>query len=67
MKTEEFLIAAMELSDTERVYLATRLLESVSDDVNELSVDDPGLYEELDRRAADLSGAIPAEDLWKKS
>jgi hypothetical protein len=65
MSTEELLAAALELSEKDRVILATRLLESVPESDQILSEDDPGLYGELERRSADIAGAIPAEDLWK--
>ena len=65
MSTEELLAAALELSEKDRVVLATRLLESVPESVQVLCEDDPDLYEELQRRSGDITGAIPAEDLWK--
>jgi hypothetical protein len=65
MKTEEVLAVALNLSESDRVYLATRLLESVPDLDEQISMDDPDFFEELDRRFADLSGAVPFEDFWK--
>ena len=50
MKTEEVLAVALNLSESERVYVATRLLESVPDSDEQISMDDPDFFEELDRR-----------------
>ena len=55
---EEVLKSAMELSETDRLLLATELMETVSDDLPGLSVDDPAFAAELERRAADGSKAI---------
>lgn len=65
MSAEELLVVALELTETERIVLATRLLESAPDSDEELVADDPQLIEEVDRRSSDLTGAIPAENLWK--
>ena len=43
--------------------LACRLLESVPADVEMLSMDDPGLLSELDRRSADMEGMVLWSDL----
>jgi hypothetical protein len=55
--------AAMNLPENERLDLASRLLDTVPPELNLLSLDDPNLIEELDRRAADDSGAIPWSEL----
>ncbi len=64
MKTEELLVTALTLPESDRIDLATRLLESVPDLNEQISADDPNFYEELDRRFTDLSGTVRAEDLW---
>jgi hypothetical protein len=53
----------MNLPENVRLDLASRLLETVPPGLDLLSLDDPNLIEELDRRAADDSGAIPWSDL----
>lgn len=53
------LSAALELPENERLLLATRLLETVPDQPEGLSLDDPDLLEELKSRSSDLEGAIP--------
>ncbi len=58
---EELLQTAMELSDTDRLLLATDLIETVDEEIPGWSVDDPELHAELERRAADASPGIP----WK--
>ena len=60
---DTILEAALSLPENDRLDLATRLLDSVPPGMDLLSLDDPNLIEELDRRAADDSGAIPWSDL----
>jgi hypothetical protein len=64
MRPEELLKAALELPEQERAFLATRLLESMPAGDGETSLDHSSLFEELDRRFADLTGAVPASELW---
>jgi hypothetical protein len=59
---QTILAAAMLLPENERIAMASRLLESVPSDDDTLSVDDPSLIEELDRRFADREGSVP----WPK-
>jgi hypothetical protein len=58
---DAILEAAMNLPEGERLDLAVRLLDTVPPGI--MSIDDPGLIAELDRRSADDSGAIPWSDL----
>ncbi len=58
---EEVLKSAMELSEKDRLLLATELMETVSDDLPGLSIDDPELQVELERRANDGSNGISWE------
>jgi putative addiction module component (TIGR02574 family) len=51
--------AAAKLSESERMELVTRLLDTLPPEPELLSLDDPNLTEERDRRAADESGSIP--------
>lgn len=50
---------AMNLSDSERLQLATMLLNSVTDDLALGSLDDSEFADELDRREDDGAAAIP--------
>jgi putative addiction module component (TIGR02574 family) len=65
MKVEEILTAALDLPEAERLYLAERLLASLPPVPGILSLDDPELYAELDRRSKDFKDAVRAEDLWQ--
>jgi putative addiction module component (TIGR02574 family) len=58
--------AAVKLPEGERMELVSRLMDTLPDAPNLLSVDDPNFLEELDRRAADDSGSIPWSELKKK-
>ncbi len=63
---DEILDAALKLSETDRLLIATRLLETVPDDLPGLSEEDAGFLEELDRRAQDTGATIPISELWKQ-
>jgi hypothetical protein len=62
----EIIDAALKLPESERLLIATRLLETLSDDYPGLSEDDPGFMDELERRATDTEPTIPVSDLWKQ-
>lgn len=51
--------AALKLPEDERFALVSRLLESMPFEEAGISVDDPSLMEELQRRFEDREGAIP--------
>jgi putative addiction module component (TIGR02574 family) len=55
--------AALQLPIPDRLALVSRLLETMPVDGLQLSLDDDGLKEELDRRSADDSGAVSWEQL----
>jgi len=55
--------AALRLSQEDRWALVSRLLESLPAETPTLSVDDPDLVAELDRRFADPDGAVPWSEL----
>lgn len=61
---DAILEAAMKLPENERLDLAARLLDTVPPGI--MSIDDPDLMAELDRRAADDSGSIPWSELQKE-
>jgi hypothetical protein len=60
---DALLKAAMMLPEQERITVASRLLESVPSDDVTISVDDPSLIEEINRRFADREGGIPWSEL----
>ncbi|MGO8748596.1 MAG: hypothetical protein ACLQNE_21715 [Thermoguttaceae bacterium] len=60
---DAILEAAMMLPEQERITLASRLLESVPSDDVTISVDDPSLVEEINRRFADRDGGTPWSEL----
>jgi hypothetical protein len=54
---------ALKLPEGERLALVSRLLETMPADDSGLSLDDPSLIEELDRRSSDLAGSVPWSEL----
>ena len=60
---QTILDAAMQLRDDDRMRLVSRLLESLPPEDISLSIEDPDLAAELDRRFADDEGAISWPDL----
>ena len=63
----EVLNAALSLSESDRLLIATRLMDTLPEDPPGLSWDDPGFLEELARRSQDREGAIPASELWNEA
>lgn len=63
LTTDTIFQAAVQLSEDERMELVTRLMDTFPPEPELLALDDPNLLEELDRRAADDSGAIPWSEL----
>lgn len=61
----EIIDAALKLPESDRLLIAARLLETLSDDYPGLSEDDAGFLEELERRANDTEATIPVSELWK--
>jgi putative addiction module component (TIGR02574 family) len=59
LTAESILEAALHLPENERLELVFRLMDTFPAAPNLLSLDDPNLIEELDRRAADNSATIP--------
>jgi hypothetical protein len=59
---EEILEAALKLPETDRLVIANSLMETLPDEFAGLSIDDPDLREELDRRWQNRAGTIP----WKQ-
>ncbi len=63
-QAEQILEAALNLPDEDRFQLVARLLESFPNEGFGASVDDDNLMEELDRRFADSTNAVPLSKLW---
>jgi len=61
--TDAIFDAAMNLPEPERLVLVTRLMDTLPPDEEGLSMDDPELLEELDRRWNDGSKRIPWSEL----
>ncbi|MEX2185253.1 MAG: hypothetical protein WD875_00595 [Pirellulales bacterium] len=61
---DEILTSALKLSESDRLLIAARLLDTLPDDAPGLSFDDANLLEELERRAEDTAGGVAAADLW---
>jgi putative addiction module component (TIGR02574 family) len=55
--------AAVQLPEGERLELVTRIMSTLPAEPELLSLDDPHRIEELDRRAADDSDAVPWSQL----
>ena len=63
---DEIIDAALKLPESDRLMIATRLLDTLRDDQPGLSEDDPGFLDELERRANDTGPTIPLSELWKQ-
>lgn len=59
--------AALKLDEKERILLVSRLMDTIPTDDVCMSVDDPGLVDELERRFNDGSETIPWSDLRAES
>jgi putative addiction module component (TIGR02574 family) len=66
LTTDGIFRAALALPESERLELVSRLMDTLPPEPDLLSLDDPSLFDELDRRAADDSGAIPWSELKKE-
>jgi hypothetical protein len=62
----EIIDAALKLPESDRLLIATRLLETLPDDYPGLSEDEPGFVDELERRASDTEPTIHVSELWKQ-
>jgi putative addiction module component (TIGR02574 family) len=60
---DEILTAALQLSESDRLAIVNRLLDTLPADAPDLAVDDPDLAEELQRRSGDWDGAVPWDEL----
>jgi len=60
---EQVLKSAMELSESDRLLLATELMDTLSEDLPGSSIIDPGLIAEIESRANDGSQGISWESV----
>jgi hypothetical protein len=63
LSSEGVFEAALKLSESDRLVLVSRLLETMPAEEDTTSLSDPSLVEELDRRFGDLEGSMPWSDL----
>ena len=62
----EILDAALRLSESERLPVASRLMDTLPSDLQELLADDPDFLDELERRADDSEPDVPVSELRKR-
>ena len=62
----EILDAALKLPESERLLVASRLMDTLPADLAGLSVDDPKFLDELERRAVNPEPGVPVSKLWKR-
>ena len=62
----EILNAAINLPESERLLLVTRLMDTLPDAHPGVEEDDPALIDELERRAVDTAPTVPVSELWKR-
>lgn len=70
LSADELLQAALKLPESDRLYIAAELLASIPPPPGILCEDDPGFFEELERRSdehrRDPSKAIPWEEAMRR-
>jgi hypothetical protein len=62
----EILEAALKLPESERLLVATRLMDTLPSELPGLSEDDPGFLDELERRAGDAEPTVQVSELWNQ-
>jgi hypothetical protein len=60
---DEILDAALQLPESDRLAIASRLMETIPEDFPGLADDDPEFDAELKRRSGDTEGSISWEEL----
>ena len=60
---DEILQDALQLSESDRLVVANRLLETLPDGCPGLDADDEAFADEFERRSGDRDGAVPWERL----
>ncbi|MEX2288387.1 MAG: hypothetical protein WD648_14925 [Planctomycetaceae bacterium] len=64
--SDDILKAALQLSEQDRLEIASRLLETVPEEPPGLSADSPEFFAELERRSGRWEDAIPWEEVKDK-
>jgi hypothetical protein len=60
---DEILDAALQLPESDRLAIASRLMETLPEEFPGLADDDPDYEGELKRRSGDIEGSISSEEL----
>ena len=60
---DEIVEAALQLSETDRLLIVSRLMATLPEEMPGLSEDDPDFLAELERRSGDREGAVSWDDL----
>jgi len=63
---DEILKSALSLPEADRILLATELLDSVTEPMPGMSIDDPNLVKELTSRRASMDSSISASELFSR-
>lgn len=63
---DDILDAALKLPESDRLRIASRLLDTLPADHPGIFEDDDGFLDELERRAGDKEAMIPLAELWKQ-
>jgi hypothetical protein len=63
---DDVLAAALQLSDDDRLLVATQLLETLPDELPGLDLDAAALSAELQRRSGDWNGAVAWDELKRE-
>lgn len=63
---DDILDAALKLPESDRLRIASRLLDTLPADFPGIGEEDDGFLDELGRRADDTEPTIPLAELWKQ-
>ncbi len=63
MLTQEVLDSALQLPDVDRLLIASRLLETLPDEITAAGMDEEEFTAELERRSGDCQGAVSWAEL----
>jgi hypothetical protein len=64
---DEIVDAVLRLPESDRWQIASRILDTLSENVPGVFEEEEAFLEELKRRAQDGSPRIPVSDLWKQA
>jgi hypothetical protein len=63
---DEIIDAALKLPESDRLRIASRLLDTLPENLPGISAEDDEFLNELERRAIDSGTTIPVSELWKQ-